>query len=159
MGFGIVPALRIGQAVLAVFGLAMSCYVANWYNVDISAASPSQVNFLIFASIWSLISLAVLEIVPRFAPRASHPYSALAFEFTNVIFWFAGFIAIAVFLSRLLFCRNAVCGVAQADAVISAFQFVIWGVSIFFMAKDVFKGGLRRPAAGRAGQSMKETVA
>jgi len=160
--------------------------VANWYNVDTFTASPSQINFLIFSSIWSLISLAFLELVPKFAPRgkhklpppkrlcmqllhgrtaayrdhtASHPYAALAFECSNVLFWFAGAVALGVFMSQLLFCRNSVCSVAQADVAISAMTFVSWVVSIFFIAKDMFKGGLRKPASTTfAGAQMKEST-
>lgn len=54
------------------------------------------------------------------------------------------------------------CGAARADAVISAFQFAGWSASICFVAKEIFKGGLRRPsrtAVGISGGPMKETVA
>lgn len=62
-------------------------------------------------------------------------------------------------MSRLRFCRNSVCSVAQADVVLSVIQFLAWSVSIFFMAKDVFKGGLRKPAStGVGGGPMKENV-
>jgi len=83
---------------------------------------------------------------------------ALAFEVSNVLFWFGGFIALGVFLSKLLFCRGSVCGAAQADTVFSALLFVIWGGSVALMAKDVFKSGFRKPAAPK-GPSMKETMA
>ena len=67
--FGLVSILRIAQATFALVVLGLSGYVANWYNVDTVTSSPSQINFLIFASLWSMISIAYLEVVPRFAAR------------------------------------------------------------------------------------------
>ena len=43
--------------------------MANWYNVDTLTSSPSQINFLLFSSIWSLISLAYLELAPKLMPK------------------------------------------------------------------------------------------
>jgi hypothetical protein len=152
--------------------------VANWYNVDTLTASPSPINFLIFASLWSIISVVYLEVVTKFFPRgmftplsnqethsntypAAHPYAALAFEFTNVTFFFSGFIALGVFLSQLLFCRGTVCAAAQADTAFSAFLFCTWGVTIFFAARDIMKAGFRKPIAAKmnGGLPMKETMA
>lgn len=48
--------------------------VVNWYNMDMRMSSPSQINFLIFASIFSIISLVYLEIVPKFAPRGKDKF-------------------------------------------------------------------------------------
>ena len=98
-------------------------------------------------------------------PVVAHPWAALAFEATNVLFFFAGFIALGVFLSQLLFCRGTVCAAAQADTAFSAFLFCVWGVTVTLAARDMFKGGFRRPgAASRAGiapnnVAMKETMA
>lgn len=43
--------------------------MANWYNVDTLTSSPSQVNFLVFVPLFSLISIAYLEAVPKFMPK------------------------------------------------------------------------------------------
>ncbi len=75
-----------------------------------------------------------------------------------MLIWFAGFIALGVFLSKLLFCRGTVCGAAQADTVFSAFLFATWGASAALMAKDVLKSGFRRPSPAVSAQ-MKETMA
>jgi hypothetical protein len=39
-----------------------------------------------------------------------------------MLFWFAGFIALAVFISNLLFCRGDVCRAAQAATVFGALE-------------------------------------
>lgn len=162
--------------------LTVTRAVANWYNMDTMTSSPSQINFLIFVPLWSFISIAYLEVVPNFAPRgkitpdshpirsrngvenatntetASHPWGAVAFELLNVLFYFAGFIALAVFLSKLLFCRGAVCAAARADTVLAALQFALWSGTSLLMMKDVFKTGLRKPTAAGPPPQMKESA-
>ncbi|KAK2003098.1 hypothetical protein LX36DRAFT_165861 [Colletotrichum falcatum] len=155
---GLIFPLRIVQGVLSLVILALSAYVANWYNVDTMTSSPSQINFLVFVPLFSFISIAYLEVVPKFAPRASHPWAAVGFEALNVLFYFSGFVALAVFLSKLLFCRGAVCGAARADTVFAAFQFVLWSGTTLLMFKDVFKTGFRKPTAGGPPPQMKESA-
>lgn len=135
-------------------------------------ASPGTVNFLVFVPIFSIISIVYLEAVPRLAPRgkipsslfpplpprltgtASHPFASLALELLNTLFYFAGFIAMAAFMARLEFCRGAICAAAKAATVAGAASFVLWAGTTGLMAKDVFKGGLRRMGSGR--QDMAE---
>lgn len=145
--------------------------VADWYIAQSPFASPGAVNFLVFAPIFSIVSIAYLEAVPRLAPRgehplrtapvplpsegepkkkvttnttkASHPLASLALEFLNTIFYFAGFTAMAAFIARLEFCRGAICAAAQASAVVAAASFVAWTGTTALLAKDVLKGGLK----------------
>ncbi|KAM0269051.1 hypothetical protein ACHAQH_009840 [Verticillium albo-atrum] len=147
MAINLMLPLRIVQGVLALVVLVLSAFVANWYNVSTLTASPPQINFLIAAPLISIFSIVYLEVVPRFAPRASHPWAAMACEFINTLFYFAGFIALSVFLGRLRFCRGSVCGAARADAIFAAAQFVAWSASAALTGKVVFKGGLRSKAA------------
>lgn len=121
-------------------------------------ASPSQINFLIFLPLFSFLSIAYLEVTPRFAAKgmlisarsppsiltkaASHPYLHLAFEVLNVLFYFAGFVALAVFLGKLLFCRGSVCAAARADAVFAAFSWILWTGTTTILALEIFKGGI-----------------
>lgn len=155
------------QAVMAVTNLALSSYgksksfldgseveltfrvVVNWYMNGARTSSPSIFNFLVFAPVFSLLSIIYLETIPRFAPRGSHPWASMGVELINTIFYFSGFIALAVFMSRLIFCNGAVCSVGKADAVITALDFVVWTASTTLMAMDLFKGGLRMPSGPR----------
>ncbi|KAK6845152.1 hypothetical protein PG995_015262 [Apiospora arundinis] len=139
----IVLGLRAAQLVFAIIIMGLSAYVANWYNVDTLTTSPSQINWLLFVSIYTIISVAYLELAPRFMSKIVHPYATIALELTNVLFYFAGFIALAVFISKLLFCRGTVCGAARADVAFGAFEFALWGATAVFMGKDVFKSGFR----------------
>ncbi|KAI1083841.1 membrane-associating domain-containing protein [Whalleya microplaca] len=141
----IILGLRAAQLFFAFIVMGLSAYVANWYNVDTLTSSPSQVNFLLFSSLFTILSVSYLELAPRFAPRVSHPYAAMSLEILNALFYFGGFIALAVFMSKLLFCRGSVCGSARADIAFGAFEFLLWTGSAVLMGKDVFSKGLRRP--------------
>lgn len=59
-----------------------------------------------------------------------------------MLFYFAGFVAVSVFLGKLLFCRGSVCGAARADAVFAAFNWLLWSGSSALVAINLFKGGL-----------------
>ncbi|KAK4186601.1 marvel domain-containing protein, partial [Podospora australis] len=147
MGLNIILPLRIVQGLFAVVVLILSSFVAHWYSVKTVISSPSQINFLLFGALWSFLSLTYLELIPRFLPRLSNPYVSLGVEFTNVLFWFSGFVSLADFLSKLLFCRGAVCHSAQADVAFAAMLWIVWTASASLRAKDVFKAGLSKPPA------------
>ena len=94
--------------------------------------SPSQVNFLVFTSVWTLLATAYLALTPIYMPRAAHKFVILAIEAVTMIFWFAGFIALAVFLSGLNLCLGNVCRSAEAATVFGAFE---WYVDIPFLCE------------------------
>jgi hypothetical protein len=76
-----------------------------------------------------------------------------------MIFYFAGFIAQAVFLSKLLLCHGTVCHAARADAVFAAFSWALWTGSTAILAMEVFRGGLRGVKnRGQGMAAMKETA-
>jgi hypothetical protein len=73
--------------------------------------------------VWTILALIYLIVVPwRFSNTvAHHKFAILGVEAVTMIFWFAGFIALAVFLSGRL-CYGKVCNCAKAGAVIGAFE-------------------------------------
>ncbi|KAK4644671.1 hypothetical protein QC761_306940 [Podospora bellae-mahoneyi] len=157
--------LRAIQGVFALLVLALSSYVAHWYNTTTVISSPSSINFLFFASLYSLLSILALEfLIPRFvAPKtAASNYIALGVELSNVLFWFAGFVGLAVFLSKLLFCRGSVCQSAQADVAFAAAAWLVWiGSGVIMVREVVKKGGLmswkrKEPAAVEVPVTNKE---
>lgn len=160
MAFGLLLPLRIAQFVFAIIVIGLSAYVAHWYDADTLTASPSQINFLIFVPLFTIVSIAYLEVTPRFAAQVSHPYAHLAFEVLNLLFYFAGFIALAAFLGKLLFCRGSVCAAARADAVFAAFSWLLWTGTTTILALEIFKGGVSGMRTDRqAKAAMKETPA
>lgn len=74
----------------------------------------------------------------------SHPYIHFGVELLNMLFYFAGFVALSVFLGKLLFCRGSVCSAARADAVFAAFLWLSWSASTALLALEMFKGGLSK---------------
>jgi len=67
-------------------------------------------------------------------------------EAVTMIFYFAGFIALSVFLANLLFCRGSVCSAARADVAFSALGWLTWTASTVLTAINTWKlrqsGGL-----------------
>lgn len=96
--------------------------VANWWSGYWHATAPAQVSFLIFCAVWSLLALIFLIVVPlRFSEtKANHKFAVAGAEFLTMLFWFAGFIALAVWLGDRV-CFGNVCSAAKAAAVFGAF--------------------------------------
>lgn len=121
--------IRIVQALFAVIVLGVLAYASSnwawWW-------SPSQINFLIFAAVWSLLALAYLTIAPARYPTAAHKFGILAAEVVTMIFWFSGFIALAVLLTDVgCSARNAgshwgPCRAAIAGDVFAAFEWILF---------------------------------
>ncbi|OTA57292.1 hypothetical protein K449DRAFT_437571 [Hypoxylon sp. EC38] len=157
----VILGIRAAQLVFAIIVMALTAYVAHWYNVDTLTSSPSQINWLLAVSIFTIVSVAYLELTPRFVPRLSHQMVAVGIEATNAVFYFSGFIALAVFMSRLLFCRGSVCGAARASIAFGAFEFLLWTASLIIMGKEVAKSGFlrRTPKAPLNVPPMKESQA
>lgn len=97
--------------------------VASYYDNDTFVYSPSQINFLIFCGVWTaFLVVPYLTLAPRFYPAAVHKFAVLAVEAITMIFWFAGFIAGAVFVTDFAFCNGRPCSSARASVVFAAFQ-------------------------------------
>lgn len=124
--------------------------------------SPSQVNFLVAVPVLSILSIAYTEGTSRFAKTRKqpfpgwpfpsdcscllvyHPYVAVGLDVLNSILYFAGFIALGVFLSGLFFCHGTVCGAARADSVFAAVSWCVWTASATLAGLEVFRGA-RKP--------------
>ncbi|KAI9691947.1 MAG: hypothetical protein M1820_009655 [Bogoriella megaspora] len=119
---------RITQVVFAIIVLGLTAYVANWWNRWYHHMSPSEINFLIFSSVWSLLALAYLVLAPWRFPDAAHKFAVLAVEGVTMIFWFAGFVSAAVFLSNRA-CYGRVCNVAKAGTAFAAFEWPVGGMN------------------------------
>ncbi|KAK4248682.1 membrane-associating domain-containing protein [Corynascus novoguineensis] len=164
LSFPLMLVIRAIQGIFALLVLILSAFVANWYNTSTSYLPPSQINFLIFAAVWSLISIACIELVPRFVSRIPKAYIAAPLDLTNALFYLAGFAALAAFLNGLLFCRGDVCHAAQAAVAFGAFSFAAWTASAALTCLELFKarrGSIRSPRAAAATSSspgMKEAA-
>lgn len=103
--------------------------MSNWWFGYYHASSPSQVNFLIFCAVWSILALIYLIIVPwRFSGSvAHHKFAILTAEALTMVFWFAGFIALAVFMTGRV-CYGSVCSTAKAAIVFAAFSWYFYPI-------------------------------
>jgi hypothetical protein len=88
--------------------------------------SPSEINFLIFTSLWTLLALIYLTLTSWKLERFAHPWIITGVESLTMLFWFAGFIAAAVFLSDLITCAGHACSAAKAATVFAAFECKFW---------------------------------
>ncbi|KND94501.1 hypothetical protein TOPH_00876 [Tolypocladium ophioglossoides CBS 100239] len=145
MGRTTTISLRVFQGLLAAANLGLSAYVINYYLVGTKRAGPGSLNFLVFASCFSMLSILYLELAPKVYQRAAHPYAALGVEATNTVFYFAGFIAYAVFLGGLALCHGTVCTAGRIDSVVAAAAFCAWIASTILTAKGMFMGAVHRP--------------
>ncbi|KAL8640381.1 MAG: hypothetical protein Q9228_002695, partial [Teloschistes exilis] len=86
--------------------------------------SVSQANFLLFTSIWTIFpALIYLFLAPRFLSREGHfKFADAIIDGITALFWFAGFIALAVWYHGLDFCFGKVCGTIVAACVFGAFE-------------------------------------
>ncbi|KAK4146535.1 membrane-associating domain-containing protein [Dichotomopilus funicola] len=171
LSFPLITILRATQGVFAALILILSAFVANWYNTTTPSPSPSQVNFLLFGAVWSMLSLAAIELLPRFLTRIPKPYLTLPLDILNALFYLAGFAALAAFLQGLLFCRGDVCHAAQADVAFGAFSFAVWTATAVLSGKEALRvrrtggigsGAAQGPLAGTGAmpgqRGMKEAV-
>ena len=98
--------------------------------------------------------LVIRDYLPATKSELTAEEALANLEALNALFYFCGFTAAAVFVSRLRFCIEAQCGTIQAAVVAAALLFVAWTATTALVAKDIFKGGLRKPAPRRAGPPM-----
>ncbi|KAL7799854.1 hypothetical protein V8C37DRAFT_365736 [Trichoderma ceciliae] len=135
---------RAFQGLMAAASIALAAYVVNWHLRGTHLSTPPSINFLLFSPIFTISSILYIEFTPRFVPTAIHPIVSLGIEAINIIFYFSGFIAVAVCLGDLAFCDGSVCMAGRGAAVLAAAQFSLWMASAILAAKEIFKGGGQR---------------
>lgn len=115
--------IRAVQAIFALIVLGTAAYVAHWWYGAWHAYSPPEYSFLIFTALWTLLVLVYLILVPlRFSNSVlHHKFVILALEGLTTLFWFASFIAAAVFLTGRV-CWGGICSTAVASTVFAAFN-------------------------------------
>jgi hypothetical protein len=86
--------------------------------------SPSEINFLIFSCVWTILTLLYVAVVPMKFPRVAPQYALLGADCLAMIFWFSGFIALAAFLTPRV-CFGNVCNVARAVIAFSAAEWCV----------------------------------
>ncbi|KAG9970888.1 hypothetical protein KCU78_g23703, partial [Aureobasidium melanogenum] len=134
--------IRIAQVLIALIVLGTSAYVTSSFH----NGSPSSINFLVFSSVWTLLALIYLSLTSWKLERFAHPWIICGVESLTMIFWFAGFIAAAVYLSDLITCAGKACSSAKAATVFAAFEWVLFAVTTALAVMAVLGRG--RPTKG-----------
>ncbi|KAG9554710.1 hypothetical protein KCU77_g18924, partial [Aureobasidium melanogenum] len=134
--------IRIAQVIIALIVLGTSAYVTSSFH----NGSPSSINFLVFSSVWTLLALIYLSLTSWKLERFAHPWIICGVESLTMIFWFAGFIAAAVYLSDLITCAGKACSSAKAATVFAAFEWVLFAVTTALAVMAVLGRG--RPTKG-----------
>lgn len=128
--------LRAVQLVFNIIVLGLIGYVSDYYEDN-----PSQVSFVLFTSIWTFFALAYLTLAPLYLAKLAHGFALLAVEVLTMLFWFAGFIALAVFASDHCPESSRACGTMKAAAAFAAFEWLLWTVTTVLVALKTFRSG------------------
>jgi len=128
MALGSFGILSIVHAVLGLFiiiELGLTCYLVDdrYARYLWAYYSPSQLSFMVFNSVWSILVFAYIALTPLVLPKLFHPIIALALTSLTSLFWFAGSIALAVLLGGTDCYGEHYCQTTQAAI---AFGFFLW---------------------------------
>jgi len=135
--------------VLALVELGLTGYLCSFGN------TPSQFSFVLFSSIWSLFVLAYVGLTPAYYDWLFDRMVALGLEAVTFIFWFAGSLAIAVYIPASASCQyNASCHITKAA---TALGFVLWVAFTALAATDGLE--VVRTRRGSGGPPEQPTVA
>lgn len=86
-------------------------------------AASSTVNFMLFNGVWtSFVAIPYLLLAPIYLPNLAHRLIVAGVDLITMIFWFAGFIALAVFLRHSGGCQASICSTLQAATVFGALE-------------------------------------
>ncbi|KAF2788539.1 hypothetical protein K505DRAFT_328861 [Melanomma pulvis-pyrius CBS 109.77] len=124
MALDFVLPLRAVQAVFSIIVLGLTAYIVDASTSPWYSWSPDSVNFLLFCSVWTLLAVAYLVLAPSRFPAAAHKFAIIGVEALTMLFWFAGWVAVAALWGDLS-CgsHGGVCGAGTAAIVFGAF---IW---------------------------------
>jgi len=135
--------VRAVTMLFAIIELGLTSYVVSKF---FSGDSPSQVNFLLFCSIWSILVLIFLIMAPRMAYRGhgdapwAHKLVYLAVGVVTALFWFAGFIALAVLVGGPVNCGgDSFCGAIEASIAFGAFLWVLFTAAAILDGLHVYQ--------------------
>ncbi|KAF2661010.1 hypothetical protein K491DRAFT_687809 [Lophiostoma macrostomum CBS 122681] len=142
--------LRAVQVVFSIIVLGLTAYVVNAFTSPYGYDwSPDSVDFLLFCSIWTLLAVAYLVVAPSRFPNLAHKYAILGVEAITMIFWFAGWVAVATLWGDW-HCgsHGGWCGAGTAAIVFGAFiwlTFVFTTVMAALHVKNTARGDTRAP--------------
>jgi len=135
--------LRGVQFVLGLIIFCMSCYTVN-----ATSGYLDEANFMLFNGLWTfLIAVPYLALCIKFFPALAHKFALLGVDAVTMLFWFAGFIALAARLPRPKYCIGSPCHTLQAVTVFGAFEWLLFAattaLSVIALVRD--RGSSSKP--------------
>ncbi|KAH8811182.1 membrane-associating domain-containing protein [Xylogone sp. PMI_703] len=132
--------VRVVQAVFDIIILGLMAYIVNDWAWG--TWSPSQANFMLFCSVWTILALVYLVFAPIHFPTTAHKLGIFAAEFVTMVFWFAGFIALAVLLNDVA-CgtRWGPCRAGIAACVFGGLEWLLFAATTIMSGLHVWRTG------------------
>ncbi|OJJ79656.1 MARVEL domain-containing protein [Aspergillus glaucus CBS 516.65] len=129
--------VRFAQFIFGIIVLGLTAYVVSlWW------ASGSTVNFMLFNGVWTpFVAVPFLVLAPTYFPNLAHRLILVGVELVTMIFWFAGFIALAVALPAASYCHGSACSCLQAATVFGAFEWVLFAITSATAVMGVMRSG------------------
>ncbi|MCJ1283613.1 hypothetical protein MMC26_002944 [Xylographa opegraphella] len=134
---------NVGSLNFMLFNVSRAPTPSNNYPVKLSWLLQHK-------SLWSLLLLIYLFVTLRFA-NFSHPIVTFVLLLVTSLFWFSGFIALAVFIGPNCY-GNHLCQTISAAAAFGAFLWVIFLIDAIFAGMRAFGG--HRSTGQNFGQPM-----
>ncbi|KAK2805137.1 hypothetical protein FQN50_006382 [Emmonsiellopsis sp. PD_5] len=138
----VILGIRGAQALFSLIILGLTAYIANFVRENTAGLGRlDSVNFLLFAAVWTLfIVVPYLVLAPIYFPALAHKYGLMAAEALTMIFWFAGFIAVASMIPAPKWCNTPVCHSMQAATVFGAFEWLLFVGAVVLTFLPGFRG-------------------
>lgn len=148
--FGIITIAHAVMAVLVIIELGLTGYAVSISDGPFWSP-PSSFSFMLFNAIWSILVLVYVAVIPAFAPRLFVTVASLALLAVTSLFWFAGSIAMAVYLGGTDCHGDGSCQAIQAAI---AFGFFLWaGFTALAVLEGLAYWRSRGPGAHADGRS------
>lgn len=134
--------VRAIQVLFAIIVLGLIAYV-----IDAATGGwSSTVNFMMFNAVWTaFVAVPYLVFGPMFIPNFPHKFVILGVELVTMLFWFAGFIALAALLGPPKYCNSGPCHAGQAATAFGAFEWVLFLVTAVYAVMGVVRNRSSEP--------------
>lgn len=91
---------------------------------------------MIFVAVWTILVVIYTALTPKFMPKLSHVFAILALNALTMLFWFASFIALAVWYhdlanSGIVFDDDFYFGAYQTCSVIGTYCHQVEAAVVF----------------------------
>ncbi|KAL8861094.1 MAG: hypothetical protein Q9178_002607 [Gyalolechia marmorata] len=141
---------RALQLLFAIILLGLCGYLVT---DNVIYNQPSQVNFMLFNSVWTLFpAVPFLAYSHRILPaRPSSKLIHVAVDAVTMLFWFAGFIALAEWRNNIILCVGKGCGVTVAVIIFGVLEWILFSLTTTLSALDAWQArGKRSPVTTAA---------